>query len=763
MQIVTANDTEMEVNADLEPSATSIRRALQFIALLRRRKTIVIASVAVALLLGGFHYATAKRVYQAKAALLVQSTGSDPMTAATSFSGVSRDMHTFAELFTTDIVLSQAAKNIEHWPPGINGNIDSSDAPAALRSLISAENRKGTSIIDIGCKSEDPKAAVSVLNAVVDSYLSFMDKNHKNVAIEIVHTLDQERESVRTQIEQKGRELIIAKKTSGDLSVGESGNANHPLVERVMRLNASLFEAQQKRVTLQVAWAGVENELRSGGDISQYLIDLEPTLGEGYLPNLLGISVEEKSAIEKQLFSDKNELQSLRQHYGRAHSKVRELEERIRHAHEYLVRIGATFNGRVVQSGDRQHGSLVLNRIAKAMVIAQQREAAMRGEYLRIKAEAIGLNERLANVQIVQRDLERLRNLHETILTRIANIDINQEHSSVRASIVRRPTVPTRPISPKLAKIIALCLVAGFVIGAAIVFVLDLLDDRFGSPEEISDQLRAPVLAMIRDLPQRDAVGADAIHIHADQDDLGNEAFRTLRTALTFSGHECERLAITSSEPGDGKTTVMANLGASYAQAGKRTLLVDADLRNPGLTKMFDLRRRGGLSSILRSADEVSTVCQQHIVSSGVDNLDMLPCGPRPTNPSELLSGPRLEEFIAWAETTYDQVLFDCPPVLAASDAALVGKRTDGMLLVVQPEKNHRRLVMRAAEELRSLQVSLIGLVANRLSDHSDPAYGYGYGYGYGEDYGYGAYGANDEPSEEQSTTPRQVPVRRAS
>jgi len=122
-----------------------------------------------------------------------------------------------------------------------------------------------------------------------------------------------------------------------------------------------------------------------------------------------------------------------------------------------------------------------------------------------------------------------------------------------------------------------------------------------------------------------------------------------------------------------------------------------------------------------------------------------------------------LEEFIAWAETTYDQVLFDCPPVLAASDAALVGKRTDGMLLVVQPEKNHRRLVMRAAEELRSLQVSLIGLVANRLSDHSDPAYGYGYGYGYGEDYGYGAYGANDEPSEEQSTTPRQVPVRRAS
>jgi capsular exopolysaccharide synthesis family protein len=218
-----------------------------------------------------------------------------------------------------------------------------------------------------------------------------------------------------------------------------------------------------------------------------------------------------------------------------------------------------------------------------------------------------------------------------------------------------------------------------------------------------------------------------------------SEAFRTLRTTLAFSGQDLQRLAITSSEPSDGKTTVLANLAVTFAQAGKKTLLIDCDLRRPGLTKLFQLRGVGGLSDVLRGSGAVNQMCEARVQATGVDGLEVLVCGPKPPNPVELLSGSRFVDVVAWAETHYDQVLIDCPPVMAASDAAVVGRVVDGIMLVVQPEKNHRRLVLRAAEHLMSMGVNLIGVVPNQVGDDSSGYYGgYGYGYGYGYDDGYG-------------------------
>jgi len=181
---------------------------------------------------------------------------------------------------------------------------------------------------------------------------------------------------------------------------------------------------------------------------------------------------------------------------------------------------------------------------------------------------------------------------------------------------------------------------------------------------------------------------------------------------------------------------VLSNVGVAYAQAGKRTLLIDADLRKPGLTRLLRMRDRDGLSSVLRSTDEVGSKAEELITSPGVDNLFVLPSGPRPSDPAELLSGERMQQLVAWCEQHFDQVFIDCPPILAASDAALVARLLDGIMLVVQPERNHRRVVLRAAEGLRSMNVNLVGVVANRVGEDSEGYYGYGYGYGYGQGYG---------------------------
>ncbi len=213
--------------------------------------------------------------------------------------------------------------------------------------------------------------------------------------------------------------------------------------------------------------------------------------------------------------------------------------------------------------------------------------------------------------------------------------------------------------------------------------------------------------------------------------------------ALTDGG--IRRLVLSSSEPGDGKTTVSANLGMVFAQSGKRTLLIDADMRRPGLSALLDLRGQRGLSSVLRDSAALDESLQANLHVAVVPNLDVLASGPRPRNPAELLTGDRFSELVSWADENYDQILIDSPPAIV-SDAAIIGRLTDGVVLVVRPEKNRRRTVLRAAEGLAALGTRVLGVVVNRLVDENREDYtGYGYGYGYGYSYRYGAEGHDGE------------------
>jgi capsular exopolysaccharide synthesis family protein len=244
---------------------------------------------------------------------------------------------------------------------------------------------------------------------------------------------------------------------------------------------------------------------------------------------------------------------------------------------------------------------------------------------------------------------------------------------------------------------------------------------------------------MVRQLETRCQSGLAALQVHVAPDAVASEAFRTLRTILAFSGEQLECVAISSSEPGDGKTTIVANLGVSFAQTGRRTLLIDADLRRPGLTRLFDMKGDYGLTEVLRGPGNCGELAAAAVRPSGHQALDVLPSGTRPLDPADLLSSGRFAELLAWAAARYDQVLVDSPPLLVASDAVVVGRMAGSLMLVVQPQKNHRRLVVRAVEEARSAGLNVIGVVVNRLVAEGGQSY-------YEEDYAY-AYGYEAEKS----------------
>ncbi len=717
---------------------TAVVAVVRFLRMLRFRRQYVIGAVVVSGVLGCLYFLTAQRVYESRTQLLVTQSGPEESNTTLSSDGSGALLPTCERLVKSAVVLASAVRQIANLPPELRPDfvkVPQHKWEETLRQNLSATAIRRTNVIEIWYRSKTPAGAKAVVDAVVQSYIQFMDENHKNVSVEIVTVLDKESKEIEQKLIEKQRQLLEVQHRVGDLGLRENSNAVHPILQRVLNLNDTLVEVKKKRVQLEASLSALRLALSRGGDLRNHLIGVEPLVGRQMMMSALGLTPEageSASQVERMLIENRSKLETLLNYYGPRHPEVVELTRSISNAEQYLAQDLANRNQRLQQMQGGQLGPMMVAMVEQQLTESIAHEQQLATELAASQQAAVGLNNRMMELQIVEGEMERLRAFHTSLQNKITTLDVNDQQADVRITIVSEPTLSDRPVEPKLAMIVFLCLFGGFGCGTVIVYVVDMLEDRFKSPDELKDQLGLPVLAMIRQLPETESSGVNALAVHVAPQSPESESFRTLRTTLALSGDEFERIAITSTGSGDGKTTVMANLAAACAQAGKKTLVIDADMRRPGLTKLLDLRGVGGLSEVLRQDEDIAELCRERIQETDVPGLHILPCGPRPQNPSELLSGSRMADLVAWAENAYDQVLIDCPPVLAASDAALVGRIVDGVLFVVQPQRNHRRVVIRASETLRSLKINVMGIVANLMGDHEESGY-----YGYDEDFGY--------------------------
>ena len=214
-----------------------------------------------------------------------------------------------------------------------------------------------------------------------------------------------------------------------------------------------------------------------------------------------------------------------------------------------------------------------------------------------------------------------------------------------------------------------------------------------------------------------------------------SEQFRTLRTNINFMAidHPIKTLALTSANVSEGKSTVTDNLAIVWAQTGQKVLLVDADLRRSTLHRTFNLDNREGLTTILTS--HARTVDLNKIIQqSGIDNLSLLPSGPTPPNPAELLNSQRMKDFLKAARERYDMVIVDVPPMLEVTDTQVISHDLDAVVLVVKQGQTQKLGAKRAVELLKMAHANLLGYVMNDITSGGNAGYGYGYGYGYGTD-----------------------------
>jgi len=716
-----------------------LQEVVRFLRAVRCRKWVVVTALVVGCLLGGIYCAATPRVYESRASLLVLQTGAENWTAGMSGERMVQDlMPTYQNMFTSEEVLEAAIAMLSP-----EDRVDFKDAPRSewlqiLQRNLTVSAVQKANILDIVYRSKNPRAAAAVVDNLLTAYLAFMDKLHKSTAREILDVLTKEKRALEEQLRTKEAQLLATRGQVGELVIRDGDKGISVVVKRAISLSDSLMKAHEKRLEAQSQLSAIEAAIRNGEDLQQHVFAMADSVGREVLLQRLGLSSSDSytiSRMHQQLLENEAKLHAESQLYGPAHRKVRETQEKIRVAEEYLRNRRQTESAELREISDQELAPMLVQMARQQFQQSVEHENSIRASYEEEKRRAIELDRGMAELDILELDLNRLRGFYEVVLERIKDIDLGEESGMVRTSVLSRPKVPLSPVWPHLITVGLFAGMIGLAAGLGVVYVQDRLEDHFRSPEELRQQLGIPVLAMVQEFEPIPGVGVDALHVHARSKAPESEAFRTLRTALSFTQDGVRSLVVSSSEPGDGKTTVAANLATAYAQSGKRTLLIDADMRRPGLTPLLDLWGPRGLSAVLRQQTPIAEAIAANLQPSVLENLDVLPSGPRAANPAELLSAERFQELLAWAETSYDQILIDSPPALI-TDTAIIGRQVDGVLLVVEPERNPRRLVMRVAETFSTLQITVLGIVANRLSRDSGKGY-YGYGYGYGYSYGH--------------------------
>jgi succinoglycan biosynthesis transport protein ExoP len=287
--------------------------------------------------------------------------------------------------------------------------------------------------------------------------------------------------------------------------------------------------------------------------------------------------------------------------------------------------------------------------------------------------------------------------------------------------IIAPATRPTSPSSPKLLRNALLAAFLGLALGIGLAFLKERLEDRFKGRDDVERLLAAPLLATIPRFaikgPNEDTA---KLILRTEPTSLASESYRSLRTNLEFIASTTGRnsFLITSPSAGEGKSITTANLALAFAQSGRRTIIVSGDLRRPTIEKMFAIRANEGLSTFL--AGQTGHL-EPIIVNPGVANLRILPTGPVPPNPAELMTSPRLRELITDLEVACDVLLVDSAPTLPVADAAILGAHVGGAVLVINAERTRRGAADHARSELLKVGGKLAGAVLNAYDPATSP------------------------------------------
>ena len=627
---------------------------------------------------------------------------------------------------TSEAVASGTLKN-QKLPSGIG----------AFLGSLTVKRIPSTHLMEVSFESTDPQLAAQILNAHLENYIEQNYKSRYEATTDATKWLQSEIDELSVRVRHSEDALISYERNNQIWSVGDKNDKSNVTTERLVDLNKELTDAQSESLKKQALY-----EFAKSGDL-----DAVPQLRD----NSVLQDMQKRHAELSISYTD-----GVNQ-YGPNFPKVQRLQAQMKDLDEQMVR--------------ERKG--IIAQLESDYREAKQHEDLLSRALDEQKAEVNAMSEKMIQYNILKREAEANKSLYDSLETKLKEAQISSGLKSSNIRIVDPAVIPSAPSRPAKTRNIALAFLVGLVGGVGLALLREYMDNTVKTPDDVETLVRLPSLAVVpafRDnsnLPRRSGLfGTRSTNGHEKRIELVaqhlpksqmSEAFRALRTAVLLSkpDHPPQVILVTSALPREGKTTAAANLAVTLAQLGDKTVLVDADLRKPGVGRLLNLGtgKYAGLSSYLAGVSTLDLVTVPHPL---IPNLAAIPTGPLPPNPADLLSSHKLSEAIAELRKGYKFIVIDSPPVMAATDAVILSVQADGVLLVVRSGETPKEAFTRTCDLLTSVKCNLLGVVLNAV-DSSAPDYYYSYRY-YPYSEGYGPQEALEASHEESSG---RVPVSR--
>lgn len=574
------------------------------------------------------------------------------------------------------------------------------DAAAILLGRLFVDPVRDSMVVHLRVEDRDPGRASRIANAVAEVYMQANVERRIEGSRDAADWLDDQRLGLKAKLEKSELALYDFKKAS-DLVYTSLEDKQTMTTQKFATISDSLTRARLKRAELAAKVSGIEAAQKSG-DFEQ-LMALDDVATNAFIIDL-----------KKRYLESLDDKVDLSERYGSEHPRMKVAVEKLRNAEQTLK---------------KEVEILVSVRLAQYRELLET-ERALAGMLAAVKQEAFENSKKELEYKRLAREEANDRQLFDLVLRRATELDLSSLLKTNNIRILEQATPPSGPVRPRPLVNLFIALALGLFSGMGLALLLDTLDQSVRGPRDLA-ALGLDCLGVISRIPAGMGSARDRFVADAPQSVL-SEQLRTVRTNMLFMrpDNPQRRIVITSAFPQEGKTTTLINLGITLAQAGGRILLVDSDMRRPRLHKSFAIDNGVGLSSIIAGTCELDAAVQK----TDVDNLFVLPCGPLPPNPAELLHTRRFQQLIAEVGAKFDRILFDSPPAGVVTDAIILSNELDGTLFVVKAHKTEKPAVERALHALREAGAKMIGAVLNNLSSARDRSY---YGDGY---YQYGSY-----------------------
>ncbi len=590
-----------------------------------------------------------------------------------------------------------------------------------IRSRLSVTAINGTNLVEIRYRDFDPRFSAAVVNRMVETYSDEDLHSRYERTMHVSGWLQTQLENLQSEAKNAQQQLVDYQKAHNIVGTDENSNLT---IQTLEQLSSSVDNAEADRIMK-------EARLRDFDSMSPNLVAV---MGDNPGVATLRTQLETLEAQQAQLSAK----------YGAKHPKILDIQRQIKN----------------IQAQIDTEVALARRQIRDEYEGAYGAEQSLRKRLGAQEEAAYKLNEGAAQYAILRNQAELTRDLYDTLQMRLKEATVMAGLSATKITVVDAAQVPDLPVGPRKALILGMGLLGGLLGGCVLAFLIESIDDRLQTSDEVETVAMLPSLAAIPHFHSetdkkrngRATSEGDAGTSHLspqlvavrDPKSISAEAYRNLRSSLLLSSidNPPRTIVVTSAFPGEGKTTTAINVAIVLAQRGEKVLLVDADLRLGKLAAVFGLASSNiGLTTVLAEPGVHLNIPAPLLE---LPTLHVLPTGPRPPNPAEMLSSIRMGEQLRQWSQEYDRIVLDTSPLLAVSDTQSMAVYADSVVLVTRARMTRKRALLRARDLLIRINAPLAGVVVNDVDQRLENFYTHHYG-AYGYQYGYGGYGASSD------------------